>query len=901
MFVSMFPMINPAMAANGPRSDLDIVWYTTPDAAYTALVADEIDMLQWSLTEEQRIAVEANPNLQIGQYVENGMMEFDLNNNRTIIDYPESTNPCSVEKFRHVLEYLTPKDLIIASILLFSGSRIDAPVCYPQTEGWVDLNVVTYDQNHNGIIEPGEDNYPFNYNPDAAAALLASCSFGDTDANGYLNYPNDPVVWGAAAGQDTTVFPLKICIRADHTHRREAGRLLYRQLEGDPAVPGDSVLALSPAWAANGKIGGDFDTTDETWVQVRAVLSPIVMRDRNYHVYTGGWSFGRYPTYLFSLFHSMFWYPYGPNYVTDHAHPYEDMILEKLYYAANIGDAQNASVWYTREHVLHCKNIPLWSYTSYVAWRKELAGIVNMKGVGTINDYTFLNAYRAVNDVGDPVRFGSVSSWDRLNILYSQWYFEYALLDRVYTGLINVNPYDLAVDIPWVAQDWEVGTWLDGTTEKTAVTYYLRKDVGCVAPQTKNFSGFFDAYDYEFTVWYNYAFDDSWAWSNFMDIHHTEIVDCATVKVYFDDVSMWFVSEPIYPLLGPNTVLSEQLCEVASATFTAPAIGDEIQFGGGATTQDGVVEVINATADGSPITEDEDYYIRAGYDVYCHNVFVNEAVTPGDTVTIYYWRGRVNGSGGEYLGGNLGYTWEDNMFAYGTHYPVSISSTSAALNKNPYFFMDTPLLGEVDWRWYYIGTTKPRKGNFKIDILDVVKCTGAYSSRGDGIFNPLYLPGADIDASDLCHIGILDLVTITGKYAQTFGNSTGAILVGVAVAGAIVGGIILFGPPWLKETVIGAFVVFIIRRVLPVGVKGLNILDAPVESYDDSYSVKFPDLKGGTNPQVVYYDTKLQVNTYTNGIVTAKLLSGDSGRARVYYNNTAGTPGIIDIKLYKKA
>jgi hypothetical protein len=756
---------------------LDIIWYTTSDAAYTALVADEVDMLQWSLTEEQRIAVEANPNLQIGQYVENGMMEFDLNNNLTIMDYPGKTNPMSVEKVRHAIEFLTPKDLIIASILKFTGSRIDAPVCYPQTEGWVAApgdvggSVVTYDWNHNGIIEPSEDNYPFNYNPDAAAALLASCSFGDTDANGYLNYPNDPVVWGDAAGIDTTLMPLKMCIRADHTHRREAGRLLYRQLEGEPGVPGDSVLALSPAWAANGKVGGDFDTTDELWVQPRPVLSPIVMRDRNFHIYTGGWSFGRFPTYLFSLFHSMFWYPYGANYVTDHAHPYEDMILEELYYAANLADAQNASKWYTREHVLHCKNIPLWSYTSYVAWRKELAGIVNEKGVGTINDYTFLNAYRA-NNPSAPVRFGVAQSWDRLNILYSQWYFEFALLDRVYTGLINVNPYDLAVDIPWVAQDWEVGSWLDGTTEKTTVTYWLRPDAGGAAPVSGNFTGMFTPTDYAFTIWYNYAYDDDWEWGNFMDVNHVEILgdQCNAVKVYFDDVSMWFVYAPIYPLIGPNTALREQLCEVASATFTAPAIGDEIQFGGGSTTQDSVVEVINATADGSPIVEDTDYYIRAGYDVFCHNVFVNEAVTPGDTVTIYYWKGRTDGAAGTYMGGNLGYSWEDNMISYSLYYPVSISSTSAALNKNPYFLLETPLLGEVDWRWYYIGTTKPRKGNFKIDILDVVKCTGAYSSRGDGIFNPLYLPGADIDASDLCHIGILDLVTITGKYARTFGK-----------------------------------------------------------------------------------------------------------------------------------
>ena len=778
MVLAMSPM--PTLAERGPRRDLDIIWYTSPDAAWTALLNDEVDMIQWALTSEQLEAAEANPNLQIAAYTENGMFEFDLNNNKTIMDYPGMTNPCSIEGVRHAIEYLIDKDYIITYILEGFGSRIDAPVAYPQTEGWVDPSVVTYDWNHNGIIDPDEDNYPFPYNPDAAAAILADLGFSDTDGNGYLNYPDDPSVWGGAAGLDTTEMPLKICIRADHPHRTEAGRYLYGQLEGDPAVAGDSVLALSGEWAAHGKVGGDFDTTDEAYVLDRAQLSPMVFRDRNYHIYTGGWSFGRFPTYLFFLYHTMFWYEWGPNYVVPPGHPqadYEDMILEKIYYAETLADAQNASRWYTHEHVIHCKNIPLWSYTSYVAWRKEIAGVVNMVGYGVVNDYTFLNAYR-VDNPDAPIRMACISTWDRLNILYSQWYYEYALLDRVYTGLIAVNPYDLATDIPWVAQDWEVGTWIDPRDgyEKTKVTYWFRNDVGGATPVTGDFCGFFDAQDYEFTVWYNYAFDDSWQWSSFMDIHHIEVDECRKVTVYFDDVSMWFVYAPTYPLLAPSTILLDQLCEEHCVSFTGADLVEvspgyfEYQF-----TTDQVVKVLNATVNGTPIKEyaagEGDFYIRAGYDTFCHNVFVNlTSFAPTDVITICYYTPVPDGAGGTYLGANIGYSWENNMFAYGPYYPVSISTTSAALNKNPYFHLETPLLGEIDWRWYYSGTVKPRKGYYKIDILDVVKCTGAYCSRGDGEYDPTYMPGADIDASDLCHVGILDLVTITGKYAETFGT-----------------------------------------------------------------------------------------------------------------------------------
>jgi len=313
MLFSVLPTINIVKAQ--PRSNLDIVWYTNDDAAFTAMKNGEVDIVQWSLTKLQKEATEADPNLCIGQYVENGMMEFDLNNNETILDYPTSTNPLYFADFRRAIAYMVDKNYIISNILEYFGSEIDAPVAYPQTEGWVNASVVTYDWNHNGVIDPSEDNYLYKYDPNATATILAQMGFSDTDGNGYLNYPNDPTLWGDAAGKDTTQMPLKICIRSDHTHRLEAGRYLVAQLEGDPTVAGDSILARQPAWAKLGKVGGDFDTTDKTWEQPRKVLSPIVMGDHNYHIYTGGWSFGRFPTYLFSLFHSMFCYSYGSNYV----------------------------------------------------------------------------------------------------------------------------------------------------------------------------------------------------------------------------------------------------------------------------------------------------------------------------------------------------------------------------------------------------------------------------------------------------------------------------------------------------------------------------------------------------------------------------------------------------------
>jgi hypothetical protein len=300
----------------------------------------------------------------------------------------------------------------------------------------------------------------------------------------------------------------------------------------------------------------------------------------------------------------------------------------------------------------------------------------------------------------------------------------------------------------------------------------LRKNIGCASPITGAYAGRFNATDYIFTCWYNYAYDDDWQWSNFMDINHIEKLNDYSVKVCFDDISMWFVYAPIYPLLGPTDILSPLLCSSGSASFTGADLAEsppgykEYGF-----TSDKVVLVQSATVNGGAMTEGVDFYIRGGYDTFEHNVFVPlRSFAADDAIVINYYYATPGGANGNYLGGNLGYDWTDTMYAYGYMYPISISTTSARLNKNPYFFMDTPLLGEVDWRWYWEGTTKPRNGYYRIGILDVVKCTGAYCSRGDGLYNPVYFPGADIDSNDLCHIGILDLVTITGKYAKRFGS-----------------------------------------------------------------------------------------------------------------------------------
>lgn len=82
--------------------------------------------------------------------------------------------------------------------------------------------------------------------------------------------------------------------------------------------------------------------------------------------------------------------------------------------------------------------------------------------------------------------------------------------------------------------------------------------------------------------------------------------------------------------------------------------------------------------------------------------------------------------------------------------------------------LETPPLGEIDWRWYWQNTVKPRGGHYAISILDLVKVAAAYGTRGDSKYDLEYLPAADIDPNDPCHIGIFDAVTLANAYGKNF-------------------------------------------------------------------------------------------------------------------------------------
>jgi ABC-type transport system substrate-binding protein len=730
--------------AYSPRhcKGLDVYFYASDDKAFGALLAGQVDMIQWSVTYEQYLDACSSPDLELAGFSENGMMEFDVNNNYTIADYPGIRSPTNDLEFRRALAQAAPKDYFVNVIINGFAEKLDCPLCAPQ-KGY-------------GNETCCNNFYP--YDIDAANARLDAAGWTDTDSNGIRNYP---VGWpGKEAGPDMDC--LKVYVRSDHAHRLAAGTLYVSILTDDLHIP---VCAV-------------YDTSD--------VEYPIVMDARNYHIYTGGWNLGRYPTYLWGLFNHDNWYTGGSDYVTgeDAAgnpnYPDLDNATNEVYYATDM-TTFTAAVKKSLGLIVckYCVNIPLWSYRSYWAYSKYLVGVVNEDGYGLENTYTFLNAYKVDNpdtpedESQQPIKFGTINAPKALNILDSTWYFDYAVLDRLSGSLLSVNPYNLAIDQPWMAQDWYETTWFDpqDNETKTKVTYYIRQDVWWHAPETGEAVQLFTAWDVEFSIWYIYPQTTLWNWAMAKDVHHTVVIDDFTIEIYFDALGMFLKYAPTGPLL-PKYLLEPLLCDpiMCELPIVEPILPSDKTI----LPCDSIVQIINVTKypEGIPLVEGVDYEVfGTGPPDYCHQeIHWLIPLAPGETIVFWYYAVNAAGGGGYYLGG---LDWTNTLYSSGPYYIADFSGGVggyAILNCVDSHFLGKPPLGEIDWTWYWVAGPYPRSGYYQVNLYDAVALLKAYCARGDACPVPTnWFPGADLDGYDLGHVGLYDAVQLLTNYGKKFG------------------------------------------------------------------------------------------------------------------------------------
>lgn len=660
-----------------PVGTTDICFYGSRDQAFTALMDHYIDFYDYPLTYEEYAIASADPTIQLAGSSPNEIYAFAFNNNWTIPSHPGFRNPLNYIGFRQAIAHLVDKDYIAEGIMDWFAEVVDAPLPAAYA-GYADESMTG-------------GNYPYSYSPSTANAIL--------DASGWVqgSTPN-PYYDGGFPGSAPY-------IRTYPPGHSKTGMDL------------DPIIFYAPSYDSLKLAASQYfrDTLRKIGIPVDfqalslELCHPPVMDEHDYHIYTVDMSFRQYmpyPTYLYRLFHSRFFFSNGSNYVTGMNtsnlpnYPKLDEILEQVYHARDVMSFVDAVKRATGLLIEEAISIWLVNPIGWYAYRKNVVSIVNMKGVGVVNDYTFLNARKVddpdtvVDESLQPLKVGTVYAPINLNILYSQWDCDYAVLERVFSRLLKVNPYNPSVINPWIAQDYETTIWYDPSDDKnkTKVTFWLRKDVYWHAPVTGNQVSQFNAYDVEFSIWYINLFEDSWHWGTTREVHHAVVLNDFTIAVYFNDESIW----------GPY------------------GIGLEM-----------------------PLLPGEEYMEMIG-------LLMNPK--------------------GYYL---ADLDWDLTFYSLGTHYPTEMYKGiggCVTLKSNPTHFLNDSPLGEIDWMWYWSGTTKPRSGYYQINLYDAVTLLTAYGTRGDGIPPPNWEPGADIDAYDLCHIGLYDAVTLLSKYGTKFGT-----------------------------------------------------------------------------------------------------------------------------------
>lgn len=722
LVVTLLSNVPLAASRKGPREDdLVISFYTELAAAYTALTMGTIDMVAgigWSsaldLLDGDGLvdgglytAAVANPNIVLAPVAAANMYEFDLNNNYSIPDYPYWRSPMNYTEMRQAIAFMSNKAFYVGTICSGLATIIDQKIAAPYS-GW-------------GSPSP----YPYTYNPTAAKAMLDSKFPEGSTPNPYYD-PSNPnsapyirtyPVDHPFAGTD--LDPLIACVRSDDTRLWQAGCDIVNQMRTN-GIPVDQISGSKSA------------------------LYDRVMGNFNYHLYTSAWTVGRFPPVtLYHLFHSVNAFPYGSNYVTGvrpgvPTHPKLDQLLHDANYALTYSEAVAATSLATDYWTEICVGVPLWSDVSYCAYSNKLLGIVNMQGYGPINPFTFMNAYKID---GTPIRIGLISDPYAMNNVYYGWIYDYLCLDRMNLyGDLEVPPYNLAADQAGFIKDWETTTYNNGVEDLTLFSQTYRSDAYFCKPVTGDMGENVNATCYFFNAWYDYQVGDGWFSTKFKDLHHIDITSEYSSLVYFTTLGYFNT----YYCKGPLRPMDTWGAQPALVTKVTESIVDP-PTPGPIVLSDLPTWFEYATFNGIPLSLGTDYNIVEG-DLYIYN-----ALGAG-TLDVKYW---APGDARGYTPGNV--AWQTIFEGAGMYYCTAFTpgiGGSITLKRNPFYYMETPPLGEVDF-------VRKSSGAYKVDIYDLALAGGAFGSQGTGVPSSNWFAGADL-APNGGVIDIYDEVTVTG-------------------------------------------------------------------------------------------------------------------------------------------
>jgi ABC-type transport system substrate-binding protein len=549
----------------------------------------------------------------------------------------------------------------------------------------------------------------------------------------YANYK----VHHPKAGLD--LDPLLAYVRSDHAPRKWAGESLVDHMRklGIPVA-----LTEGPSSVTRGP----------------------VMNQRKYHIYTGGWSMGAYPTHFYALYTELGIYWGGANYpqveYPDHSYwakveylSTRDPTFVEAIYAAKVCQAKlvdyAACVW-------------LYSNTGYMAYKTGWLNVINFRGYGLERAlfWTSMMCYNA-NPLIKQVKYGLMNPPNALNPIFSSWTWDYEVMDNIFGWLLLGNPYQPTKpgkspgggDLPYLAKDWSY--WVKDPENEAHVDYKLSEDF------TWHDGTPVTAYDVNYTIWLTVNQPDAWAVDAVADLKDVIVHGPYDIELVFNVPSVWAIYF-FYPFILPKHIYEDILDPNGFTPGDLPE--EQVLIGYGPWYYDSGDRVQYALLKAyrdfplDPVRGDID--LNFFWDKPTP-VFGN-ADSGTTTTTVDAERNEANnywvGCEIKYLNGsNVGEMRDITAFSQATH-TITHGAFAHPVAANDRYVI-------------YCG------GAYKVGLSDLVMVAKAYCGRGETAsteppgHGPTanWEPGTDV-AAPTCHTGLTDLVTVAKAYGIEWGR-----------------------------------------------------------------------------------------------------------------------------------
>jgi ABC-type transport system substrate-binding protein len=533
--------IVPRVSAGGPvTGNMLIRIYNDPTQEEGALGTGDIDMNDWPLSSTFITAHATDAAITLNEVAELGMMEFDLNNqlwptgpitsprtgSKNGFFNPSGVRDIAAWHFRRALHHLTNKDKYTTTFMGGYGYIMHTMMPVPALEGFTDFSTLT---NSTALADAGTGGYKYPYDRAAAIAEFELGGFRDYDADGWREW-RDPGADGIyGTGDDGAIEELpnmKVWIRLDDPNRRQAGEDLYAEMVAT-GIPEASTAG------ANGL---------DKRIAERSTCFNAAMVVYDYNIYTGGWSITADPDHIFDFFHSsMGQYSWANNY-PGFKNAEFDVLAEKVKYPLSLSDVRNAAIqaqWVANKYVA---TIWLWASKSVKGYRTGWEGAVNQAGFGTDQSWSF----QQMNWIGgtgtsragpaDTIVYGFKSDISALQVLTSEWLWDWNVLGLIYDTMITRNPYNLPNEVGTLATSWGSTNNYPGWVGKTVVEFTMRTDA------TFHDGTPVKPADYAYSVLAVKAAGagNAWNYPTQMDVNKVEIQG-NTIRVYYNVASAFAV------------------------------------------------------------------------------------------------------------------------------------------------------------------------------------------------------------------------------------------------------------------------------------------------------------------------------------------------------------------------